>query len=223
VFEDIGVLIGIAMFFALSLALGWIYGLGARLILRSQERHRKLWKIAAAFPPIFAVYMLACAIVFSLIVPGDADRIFFGDVYEPLPNGYALRALAKMPASGWIEANSAKFLGKVSPVGSIAVEGPFVYGEYRLGLERSKDYFGFDTRDGAALNFDTIAEMNRHAGHAVRLTETFSFRSSEAARIRLMTSERWIWFSPPLICSVCYLVFLLRLRRRDAHGIRIPV
>lgn len=82
-FEDIGVLIGIAMFFALSLALGWIYGLGARLILRSQERHRKLWKIAAAFPPIFAVYMLACAIVFSLIVPGDADRIFSATSMSP--------------------------------------------------------------------------------------------------------------------------------------------
>jgi hypothetical protein len=80
VFEDIGVLIGIAMFFALSYLAGWMYGRGAWLILRSQERYRKLRKIAASLPPIFSVYMLACAIVFSLIVPGEADRIFFGDV-----------------------------------------------------------------------------------------------------------------------------------------------
>jgi hypothetical protein len=222
VIEDIGALLGITMFFALSLVAGWLYGRGAGWILRSQERHGRLRKVAAALPPIFAVYMLACAIVFSVIIPGEADRIFFGDVYEPLPNGYTLRALAKMPASGWIEANSARFRETASgPVGSIAVDGPFVYGGLSPGPEHSKDYFGFDTRDGTTLNFDTIAELNRHAGHPVRLAETFSFRSSEAARIRLKTVERWIWYGPPVICSVCYLVFLLRLRRRDADGARM--
>jgi hypothetical protein len=129
-----------------------------------------------------------------------------------------------MPAYGMIVDNSARFRGAVSgSVGSLAVDGPFVYGGYSLGPEGSKGYFTFDTRNGATLNFETIAELNRHTGHPVRLTETFSFRSSEAARIRPMTIERWIWFGPPVICTGCCLVFLLRLRRRDGDGTRMLV
>jgi hypothetical protein len=135
VIEDIGAVLGIAMFFALSLIAGWLCGRGAWLILRSQERHRKLRKIAASLPPIFAVYMLACATVFSLMVPGEADRIFFGDVYEPLPNGYTLKALAKMPTYGMIVDNSARFRGAMSGwVGSLAVDGSLVYGGYSPDL-----------------------------------------------------------------------------------------
>ena len=86
-----------SLFFALSLIVGRLFGWVAWRILRSQERHRGLRKIAASLPSVFAAYMLACAVVFSIFVPGEADRIFFGDIFEPLPNGYTLKALAKMP------------------------------------------------------------------------------------------------------------------------------
>jgi hypothetical protein len=58
--------------------------------------------------------MVACAVVFSVLVPGEADRIFFGDVSEPLPNGYTLKVLAKMSDYGMIEDSSASFRGAVS-------------------------------------------------------------------------------------------------------------
>lgn len=221
-FEDIGLLIGIILFFALSLIVGRLFGWVAWRILRSQERHRGLRKIAGSLPPVFAVYMLACAVAFSVLVPGEADRIF-GDISEPLPNGYTLKALGKMPTYGMIEDKSATFRDTVGGwVESLSVDGPFVFGAYshgddrlNAGPERNQGYFALDTHSGVNLNFGTIAELNRYAGHSIRLTETFSFRSSDATRIHQLNVERWIWFGPPAVCTFLYVAFLLRLRRRE--------
>jgi len=223
VFEDIGLLIGVVLFFALSFIVGLLFGWVAWRILRSEERYRGLRKIAARLPVVFAAYMLACGVVFSIFVQGDADRIFFGDVYEPLPNGYTLKALAKMPAYGMIEDNSATFRGTVGGwVESLSVDGPFVFGAYSHGddktlsngPERNQGYFALDTRNGANLTFGAIGDLNRYAGHSVHLTETFSFRSSDAKRIHQLNVERWIWFGPPVVCTVLYCAFLFRVRRR---------
>jgi hypothetical protein len=213
--EFIGLLIAGVLFFALSVVIGCGYGGIAWLILRSRREFRKFRWTAVCLPPIFAAYMVACAVMFALFIPGEGDRIFFGDVYERLPNGYTLKAMAKMPTYGMIQNDSMTVPRSVNGwVSRVAVDGPFVFGAY----SDKEGYFVLDTRSGTNVDFATSAELNRHAGHPVYLTDTFSFRSSDRRRGFLVAVERLIWFGPPLICSLLYFAFLVKLRRRDNYG-----
>jgi hypothetical protein len=206
--EFIGLFIGGVLFFVLSVVVGCLYGGVAWLILGSRKDHRRFRWIAACLPPLLAGYMVACAILFALFIPGEGDRIFFGDVYERLPNGYTLTAMAKMRDYATIHDDSGiRDVGGY--VGSLSVDGPFVFGEYT----DKQRYFTLDTRSGTNLSFATIAELDRQAGHPVHLTDTFSFQSSDGRRSGLQTVERSIWFGPPLICSV-FFAFLVKLRRQ---------
>jgi hypothetical protein len=209
--EFIGLFIAGVLFFALSVVIGCVYGGVASLILGSQKDHRKFRWIAACLPPVFAAYMIGCAILFAVFIPGEGDRIFFGDLYERLPNGYTVTAMAKMPDYGCVHDDPASALCVNGTVGSLAVEGPFVFGAY----SHKEGYFALDTRNGTNLDFAMIAELDRHAGHPVNLTDTFSFRSLDERRGLLQNIERSIWFGPPLICSVFYFAFLVKLRRRE--------
>jgi hypothetical protein len=209
--EFIGLFIAGILFFALSVVVGCVYGGVAWLILGSRKDHRKFLWTAARLPPVFAAYMVACAVLFGVFVPGEGDRIFFGDLYERLPNGYTVTAMAKMPDYGCVHDDSARALCVNGWVGSLAVDGPFVFGAY----SHKAGYFALDTRNGRDLDFATIAELDRHAGHPVHLTDTFWFQSSNGRRGLLQTIERSIWFGPPLICSVFYFRFLVKLRRRE--------
>jgi hypothetical protein len=175
--EFIGLLVSLVLFFALSVVLGCVFGAVAWLILGSRKGHRRYGLIAACLPPVFAAYMVACAFVFAVAIPGEGDRIFFGDVYEVLPNGFTLKAMAKMRDYALIESDSPKGQG-VSGVGSLAVNGPQVFGAY----SNNHGYFAFDTRSGANLEFDTVEELSRYAGRPIHLIETFAFRSSDRTR-----------------------------------------
>lgn len=210
--EIIGLFIAGTLFFALSVVAGCVYGIIAWLILRPRRGFRKFRWIAASLPPIFAAYMVACAVVFALVIPGEGDRIFFGDVYERLPNGYTLTAMAKMPTYGVVQRDS--MTGVNGSVSRIAVDGAFVFGAY---CDKGA-YFVLDTRSGATLDFATISEMDRYAGHPVHLADAFSFKSRDGTRDFLRAVERLIWFGPPLICSLRYFAFLVRLRRKESGG-----
>jgi hypothetical protein len=212
--EFVGLLIAGMLFFALSVVVGCVYGGIAWLILRSRREFRKFRRIAECLPPIFATYMVACAVVFGLFIPGEGDRIFFGDVYERLPNGYTLKAMAKMPTYGMIQNDSMAVPHSVDGwVSRVAVDGPFVFGAY----SDKEGYFVLDTRSGTNFNFATIAELDRRAGHPVYLADTFSFRGSDGRRGFLLVVERLIWFGPPLTCSLLYFAFLVKLRRQDSY------
>lgn len=217
--EFVGLFIGGVLFFALSVVVGCLYGGVAWLILGSRKDHRKFLWTAARLPPVFAAYMVACAVVFGVFIRGEGDRIFFGDLYERLPNGYAVTAMAKMPDYGCAHDDSTSALCVNGWVGSLAVEGPFVFGAYsHKEVSHKEGYFALDARNGTNLDFATLAELDRHAGHPVHLNETFSFRSSDGRRGLLLAVERSIWLGPPLICSVLYFAFLVKLRRRDDDG-----
>ncbi|WP_321472347.1 hypothetical protein [uncultured Paludibaculum sp.] len=218
--EFIGLLIAGVLFFALSVLIGCVYGGIAWLILRSRREFRKFRWAAVCLPPIFAAYMVACAVVFALSIPGEGDRIFFGDLYERLPNGYTLKAMAKMPTYGMIQNDSITVPHSVNGwVSRVAVDGPFVFGAY----SDKEGYFVLDTRTGKNFDLATIAELDRQAGHPVRLADIFSFRGSDGRGSFLLAVERWIWFGPPLICSLLYFGFLVRLRRQDSRGALIRV
>jgi hypothetical protein len=218
-FEIIGLLGDIALLFAFSSLVGGVYALVAWIIVRSQAHSRKRRiAIAAALPPAFAAYILACAIAFSIFVPGHSE-LLFGSISEGLPNGYRLMALGKMPRYGRIEAPSGDINQPTANgyFGSVEVDGPLVFGAYDSRYDASpgdgnQGYFAFDTRSGKVLDFGTLPELNRYAGHSAHFTENQSFRSAEASQKRLFNVERWIWFAPPHMCTAFYFLFLLKVR-----------
>lgn len=222
-FEVIGLLFAIVLFFCLSLAVGIVCGRLAWLILRSQEHHQRLRTLATYLPPASAAYMLACAIAFSSVVPGQSEMLF-GGISERLPNGYILMALGKMPQYGRIEATSTTSTHPALKgfFGSLEVDGPLVFGAYNWRDDGLPDggpgggdhgYFSFDTLSGKVVDFGTLAELNHYAGHSVRLTENQSFHSLEASQRHLINAERAICFIPPVVFTLLYFLFLLRLRR----------
>jgi hypothetical protein len=219
--EFIGLFIAGILFFALSVVVGCAYRSLAWLILGSHANHRKLLSAAGRLPVFFAAYIVVSAIVVSMLVRGEGDRIFFGDLSERLPNGYAITAMAKMPDYGCIHDASTSAVCVNGTVGSLAVEDPFVFGANSHGeFSNENGYFALDTRNGTTVNFVTAAELDRHAGHHVHLNETFSFRSSDRGRSRLRAIEKWIWFGPPLTFSVLYFIVIVKLRQRNAGQVR---
>lgn len=88
-FEMIGLLVGTAILFVLSVIAGGVYAGTAFLILWGRPKRRiALMLLAAAIPVCSTAYMWLCV----AILPGES---LFGDIDQPLPNGYTLQALGK--------------------------------------------------------------------------------------------------------------------------------
>jgi hypothetical protein len=219
-FEMIGLLFATVAFFGLSILFGILFGLAGWLLFLGRRRPKRLILIAALMPPLSAAYMYACAIVFALLVPNQPD-VFFGDISEPLPNGYVLTGLGKMPEFSYFDVSSGnrqqpQLLGGV---GRLELDGQVVFGAYgHLDSEPAPfdhsdhGYFAFDTRTGQVQNFDSLAKLNAYAEHPVHLVETQFFRSRDPARKRLIFIEDIISFGPPVLAVTLWFFLLLRTR-----------
>jgi hypothetical protein len=219
-FEIVGLLTGIALLFALSIALGLVYALVA-WIIAGRSGVRRWIKILVAFciPPASAVYLLICAVGIATFAP-DQGGFLFGDIYEPLPNGYALKALGKMPDYGNIQfiANPKIQPNLTAWVGQLDVSGSLVFGAYShaYSIESSGDhlgYFALDTKSNQARDFATESELNEFAGHPVHLVDNALFRSTEAWYQRRIKIENYLSFGPPIILTFLYFTFLIWLRK----------
>jgi hypothetical protein len=218
-FEIIGLLLGAAVFFGLSALLGAIFGFAAGWLFRRRPARSLRALLMATVPPICAIYMAICLVLF----PG---RSLFGDISEPLPHGYILKALGKMPEYGDIEGPTprdepqfAGWIGKVDLDGTTlfgAYSSLFAHPEYDPAPVLKPCCFAFDTRSGKVLNFDSINQMEGFAGRRLTLVEVQYFRSQEPAHIRLMRIENFILLSPPCVLMLGAWV-LLFLWRRDMH------
>jgi hypothetical protein len=222
VFELIGLLVGTFVFFAFSGLMGVIYALLAWLILRGLTRRRRYVIVAALLPPMFALYIAVCTIGFSVFVPGESGRLF-GDISEPLPNGYVIQALGKMPDYGHIDRRDDEKSGYPQGfrgyIGRVAVDGSLVFGAYSHTSTEPRDggYFVFNTQSGSARNFDTLPELNGYVGHPVELTQIQFFRSQEISHKSQIKVERSLMFGPPILGTLLYVFLLLQIRRtRDA-------
>ncbi len=222
-FEIIGLIIAIILFFLLSALVSIPFTLTAWLLLRRQAGIKKLWiPIAAVIPPASAAYMLLCAIIFVFFVPGATDRLFL-DIDEPLPNGYVLKGLAKMPDSSFIDRGTAdgtqpQMLGDI---GRLDVDGPLIFGEYshRSGsfdepVADHMKYFIFDTHSGQLTNLRTISPNDPYSGHPLHLIEPELFRSKEPSRIVRRRIEDCIYLGPPIAATIVYFLFIISIRRR---------
>ncbi len=218
-FEIIGVFVSLLLLLAISAIIGVIYAAIAYLILRTrpQDRKKKIRR-AASLPLRFAFYLLACVIVFNIFVSGQPDP-FFGDIAEPLPNGYVLKALGKMPQYATIQSTTNPFKNITSRhISSLAVTGPFVLGAYSWRFDQAWDdspdanhgYFVLDTRNANLSDFNTLRQLTQFVGHPVYLTKTALFRSQDSQFTRVRPLEILIAFGPPVIISVLFFFSLYR-------------
>jgi hypothetical protein len=219
-FEIIGLFLGAAVFFGFSAVLGAIFGLAAWVLFRRRSGlFRRVW-LAASIPPLCAVYMAFCLVVF----PGES---LFGDISEPLPNGYVLKALGKMPEDGEINGPSIRDQPQLAGyIGKVDLEGSTLFGMYsHLFTEQGFDphpvlrpcCFAFDTRLAATQNFDSMSEMENSARKKLTLVEVQYFQSKELAHIRLVYLQRLIFSLPPCVLVLGGWLFLF-LWRRDWPG-----
>jgi hypothetical protein len=219
-FEIIGLLFGIGLLFVLSIALGSVYGFVAWIVTGPGSVKRWFTAlVAACIPPVSAVYLLICAVGISILATGQGD-LLFGGIYEPLPNGYSISALGKMPDYGIIRPRSETQADpKINGfVGRVDVEGQFVYGAYShrdlsLLTETNLGYFALNTETDEVRDFGTQRELDQFAGYPVHLVENWQFRSKETWYQRRLEIERWISFGPPIMLSVLYFVFLAWSRK----------
>lgn len=192
---------------------------------------RRPWRRAALFaflfPPAAMGYVLACLVLSSALSTflGTPDFIF-GDIHEKLPNGYTVDALDKMPECGVIE-NPDNPSIQVAWVGSLQVEGPYVFGKYdytcfsRTPEEAIRNYFSFDTRTGRTVNFASQVQLENATAVHVHLTPTAEFRGTQTLRQRIT----WLLFllialAPPFATGlwlVLRLVLLLRPPRQQEN------
>jgi hypothetical protein len=197
-FEMIGLLFGAIVFFTFSVVVGAVFGLLAWSLLRNRPRVWLKALVAALVPPACAVYMAICLVAF----PGAS---LFGDIDEPLPHGYIVKALGKMPDYGRIETSEDGGLQTqlLAWVGSVDVEGDTVYGTYSHNFmddgTPSSCCFAFDTANGATKNFETREAMDAYAHKQLNPVELPYFESREHAHVRLMRMEHWILLTPPAI------------------------
>jgi hypothetical protein len=230
-FEIVGLVIAIILFFLLSALVSIPFTLIAGLLLRRQAGIKKLWiPVAAVIPPASAAYMLLCALVFVCFVPGATDRLFF-DIKEPLPNGYVLKGLSKMPDFGYIDRETAdgtqpQLLGGIA---RLDVDGPLVFGEYSHRSDSFDEpvpdhikYFIFDTHTRQILNLRTLSPNDPYSGHALHLSEPELFRSREPSQIVRRRIEDCIYLGPPIVVTIAYFLFLILIRKKSPQAIPNP-
>jgi hypothetical protein len=221
--EVIGHIIGFVILNCLLVLAGGIVVIILWVLFWGHRRPKMLILLTACWPLLSLYYLTACGICFELFVPNNPD-VFFGDFKEPLPHGYVLTGLGKMPDFAFID-STPPMVHQPPLHGGIRrleLDGEIVYGAYGhldsddAFSERDRDhgYFVFDTRTGSVKNLGTIEQLNAAAGHPVRLVESEYFRSQESGRIWLRRVENSIYFVPPILVLLYCLYKLIRFRFR---------
>ncbi len=227
-FEFIGLFVGLVLLGVLAILLGAIFA-GLAWLLFWGHRRPLLTIFALALLPLASVaWLIVCGIGFTIFVPNQPD-VFFGDISEPLPNGYVLTGLGKMPEYSYLDRPVSAGPQPQLPGGirSLEQDGPIIYGEYGH-LNQQNDpldiptthktlYFAFDTRTGLFKDFVSLDALNTAAGHPVHLVASEVFRSQDPARRRLRRIEDILYFTPPCVAFLLCCAILLRAR------LRIPV
>jgi hypothetical protein len=225
-FEMLGLLFDICVFVAIGSILGVVYALLAWFLVRNIPSF-KLFAVAGAgaIPILSSIWIVACVIVCAFAFPGKSYTLF-GDIEEPLPNGYYLMALGKMPDFASIHYGSDLSIGAISLskcVGGIAVDGPLVAGSYSHSFSEftavgNQGYFLFDSRSGAIREYTSLPQMETALGHPLHIIPTQDFHSREPFYLRDLVREQGLLFIPPVGAILAYSIFLLWLRSRGRNS-----
>jgi hypothetical protein len=214
------------MFILMGLASGaGVVCAGLVYLLLRKEKTRRIEAslLAGLFPPVVMGYLLACLVASSIFSTWLwTPDILFGDINEPLPNGFYLRALDKMPEAGRIERENDAIAG-VAWVSDLQVAGPLVLGKYdytyfpKSEKEKSRNLFLFDTRSGIIEDFANESDLAAAANARVHLTPTPKFRGERRLYQRIPS------FLLLLIGVIPPFVVAALLIRRIRHVFRIPM
>lgn len=218
-FELIGLVFATGLLFVVATAVSAVLVSVIWFLLRSiGKREKYLLVLAAIIPLASAAYFWLCI----AILPGES---LFGDINQPLPNGYSLTALGKMPDFASIANPDLPYrrTGLSQCIGTIAVDGPFVVGQYShpFGSFESNTtelFFEFDTRASVTTEFSSQAELERQLGHAVTLNQVQAFRSTESSYRRQHRLNRTIEFGPPIVAVFLLLLVTVHARARIRAG-----
>jgi hypothetical protein len=171
-------MVATGLLLALSLGVGLVYAALAFRTLRSRPARRKRKVLlAASIPVLSAIYLWFCI----ALLPGET---LFGDISQPLPNGFLLQGLGKMPDFASIsKAGDLSGNGPTECVGSLGVYGDFVVGHYShpfgaFAPHADEGYFVLDTRNGTFHDYPALSVIEDYLGHDVHLVDTAFFRVS---------------------------------------------
>jgi hypothetical protein len=212
----IGVAIGAAIFFAFAGCVGIVFAFFTWLIV--PKRLGRIARISVAFliPIVSAAYIWLCI----AFLPGES---LFGDIDQPLPNGYVLKALGKMPEYGNIERQNGdlSFDGVQGAVDEIAVSGPLVAGRYcqscdRAFVQSKALYFLLDTRISKSSEYTDLPSLEAAFQCSTPLVENQYFQSQEARHVWQQRIDHWVMFVPPLGIALLYFAYLIRHRCRES-------
>jgi hypothetical protein len=209
-FELVGLLFATGLLFALAAVLSSVLAAFTWLSVRHrQASRRRLVLVAALVPILSAAYLWLCI----ALLPGES---LFGDISQPLPNGYTLEALSKMPDFAFLRAAKSpnRDIGLTECIGKLAVYGPLVAGQYSHPFgtfypKSNEPFFIFDTRDGQHVDLPTISDLENSLGHSVQLTEVQLFRSQEPSYRTQQKVNRTIEFGPPTFALAMLIAFVL--------------
>ena len=219
-FEIIGLLIDLTVLFGIAILTGGFLAALAWFLFWGRCRPKLLILFTSLIPIFSLAYLVICAICLEIFVPNQPD-LFFGDFNEPLPNGYILTGLGKMPEFSYFEStppmmHQPPMLGGVR---RLEQDGENVYGAYGPlhsqpydGEDEDRGYFVFDTLTGQVRNLKTLDELNAAAGHEVHMVDSQLFKSQEPGRILLRKIENVIFYGPPAVALLFFIIQLLRQR-----------
>lgn len=214
-FELIGLLFATMLLFALAAMLAAVLsGITWLLVRRTSAPRKRLIFAAASIPIISAAYFWLCI----ALLPGES---LFGDISQPLPNGYLLEALGKMPDFASISNPKSpnSYNGLSECIGKLAVDGPLVAGQYShpfgsFAAAPHEPYFVFDTRSGQHIDLPTLVDLQARLGHSVQLTEVQFFRSQEPSYRARQNVNKVVMLGPPILALGIFTAYVLRNRLR---------
>ena len=113
-------------------------------------------------------------------------------------------------------------------IARIDVNGPLVFGQYSHKLNSFSEpidgnlrYFIVDTRSAKLQNLEVLPSGMDHSGHPFQLVESQFFRSRESSQILRRRIEDAIYLGPPILATVFYFLFLIRIRfLNPIHGLK---
>ena len=218
--EIIGRFIVMSFLMAVASGIGLVCALLIYFLLRRHTAGRKGATIAAAlFPPGVMAYLL-CFVICSSILSSSLGTpdLLFGDIDEPLPNGFHLSALDKMPEDGVIEKKNGNSPTEVAWVSDLQVVGQLVAGKYgytylpRTAEESDRNFFLFDSRSGTTRDFATELELAKAVDTPLHLTPTEYFHAPRLASHRVLDGVLFlIALGPPIAVGLWLLGHLRRL------------
>lgn len=226
--EIIGRLIMMCLLMGFATGIGALCALLVHIILRRFKiRRRSATIIAWLFPPTVMAYLLGFVIGSSILsAPFGTPDLLFGDINEPLPNGFHLFALGKMSEDGLIE-RKGDAPGQVGWVSELQVVGPFVAGKYgytyfpRTEKDHNRNFFLFDTRAATTRDFATEAELAGVLNVPLRLTATPYFHARTPLFHHFLDAVLWLVALGPPVAAGLWLISrffgLVRSRNSDTE------